>query len=83
MRGYSDASFQANRDNFLSQSSRVFTLNGVAVTWKSSKSETVADSTCKSEYIAVSKASKETIWLKNFIGDLGVVPGIKEHMEIF
>ena len=53
------------------------------MTWKSSKQETVADSTCESEYIAASEASKEAIWLKNFIGDLGVVPAIKEPMEIF
>jgi hypothetical protein len=81
--GYSDASFQTDRDNFRSQSGWVFTLNGGAVTWKSSKQGTVADSTCESEYIAVSEASKEAIWLKNFIGDLGVVPTIKEPMEIF
>ena len=53
------------------------------MTWKSSKQETVADSTCESEYIAASKVSKEAIWLKNFIGNLGVVPAIKEPMEIF
>jgi len=81
--GYSDASFQTDRDNFRSQSGWVFTLNGGAVTWKSSKQDTVADSTCESEYIAVSEASKEAIWLKNFIEDLGVVPTIKEPMEIF
>ena len=27
--------------------------------------------------------AKEAIWLKNVIGDLGVVPAIKEPMEIF
>ena len=83
VRGYSDASFQTDRDNYHSQSGWVFTLNGGAVTWKSSKQETVADSTCESEYISASEALKEAIWLKNFIGDLGVVPTIKEPMEIF
>ena len=43
----------------------------------------MADSTCESEYIAASEAAKEAIWLKNFIGNLGVVPAIKEPMEIF
>ena len=43
----------------------------------------MADSTCESEYIAASEAAKEAIWLKNFIGDLGVVPAIKEPIEIF
>ncbi|CAH1436689.1 unnamed protein product [Lactuca virosa] len=81
--GCSDVSFQTDRDNFRSQSGWVFTLNGGAVTWKSSKQETVADSKCESEYIAVSEAFKDAIWLKNFIGDLGVVPAIKDPMEIF
>ena len=31
----------------------------------------------------MSEASKEAIWFKNFIKDLGVVPAIKEPMEIF
>ena len=43
----------------------------------------MADSTCESEYIAASEAANEAIWLKNFTGDLGVVPAIKEPMEIF
>ncbi|CAH1444382.1 unnamed protein product [Lactuca virosa] len=81
--GYSDASFQTDRDNFRSQSGWVFTLNGGAISWKSSKQETVADSTCESEHIAASEAAEEAIWLKNFIGDLGVVPAIKEPIEIF
>ena len=53
------------------------------MTWKSSKQETVDDSTCESEYIAATEASKEAIWLRNFIGDLGVIPSIKDPMEIF
>ncbi|KAI3709538.1 hypothetical protein L2E82_39300 [Cichorium intybus] len=54
-----------------------------SITWKSSKQDTVADSTCLSEYIAASEASKEAAWLKNFIGDLGVVLSIQEPLELF
>ncbi|GJX19263.1 hypothetical protein Tco_0221940 [Tanacetum coccineum] len=57
--------------------------NRGAVTWKSSKQDTMADSTCESEYIAASEASKEAIWMKNFIGDLRVVPTSKDPIEIF
>ena len=72
--GYSDANFQTDRDKFCSHSGWVFLLNGEAVTWKSSKKDIVADSTCESEYIVESEASKEASWMKNFIGDLGVIP---------
>ena len=81
--GYSDASFQTDRDDSKSQTGWVFLLNGGAVTWKSSKQETVANSTCESEYIAASEAAMEATWLKNFIGDLGVVPTIQNPIEIF
>ena len=43
----------------------------------------MVDSTCKSEYITASEASKGVIWLNNFIGDLGVFPTIQEPMELF
>ena len=43
----------------------------------------MVDSTCESEYIAAIKATNEVIWLKIFIGDLGVVPSINDCMEIF
>ena len=66
-----------------SQSGFVFVLNGGAVSWKSSKQETIADSTTESEYIAASEAAKEVVWIKNFITGLGVVPSILDPLEIF
>ena len=56
--GYSDASFQSDRDDPKSQSGYVFTLNGGAVSWKSSKQEMTANSTTESEYITASEAVK-------------------------
>lgn len=56
-------------------------LNGGVVTWKSSKKETVTNSTCEYQYIVASDARKEATWIKNFIGDLGVVLSNKEHLE--
>ncbi|GJU46176.1 putative RNA-directed DNA polymerase [Tanacetum coccineum] len=81
--GYCDAGWQTYKDDSRSQSGWVFLLNRGAVTWRSSKQNTVADSTCESEYIAASEASKEAIWMKNFIGDLGVVPTVQDPIEIF
>ncbi|KAL0293214.1 UNVERIFIED_CONTAM: Retrovirus-related Pol polyprotein from transposon TNT 1-94 [Sesamum radiatum] len=83
LEGYNDASFQSDDDDAKSQSAFVFKLNGGVVAWKSSKQDTTADSTTKAEYIAVSKASKEADWMKNYIQELGVVPSIAEPVVIF
>ncbi|GJY13787.1 retrotransposon protein, putative, ty1-copia subclass [Tanacetum coccineum] len=70
------------RPDFSFALSMVLSLWG-AVTWKSSKQDTVADSTCEYEYIAACEASKKAIWMKNFIGDLGVIPIVQDFIEIF
>ncbi|WP_248788860.1 Ty1/Copia family ribonuclease HI, partial [Escherichia coli] len=83
VRGYTDASFQSDKDDFRSQSGYVFCIGGGAVSWKSSKQETVADSTTESEYIAASDAVKEAVWIKKFITELGVVPSIVDPIELY
>ena len=67
--GYPDAAFQTNVEDSKSQSGYVFCLNEGAVSWKSSKQDTVADSTTESEYIAASEAAKEAVWIRKFILD--------------
>ena len=64
--GYIDAGFLSNLDDFRSQSGFVFCLNGGAVSWRSSKQDTVADSTIEVEYITASDAAKEAVWIKKF-----------------
>ncbi|KAJ9545928.1 hypothetical protein OSB04_025635 [Centaurea solstitialis] len=81
--GYSNASFQTDRDDFRSQSGYVFTLNGGAISWKSSKQDTIADSTTEAEYIAASDAAKEAVWLRNYLSDLRVVASISRPIDIF
>ncbi|GKB24792.1 retrotransposon protein, putative, ty1-copia subclass [Tanacetum coccineum] len=70
------------KDKFLVYGEEKDLRNEGAVTWKSSKQDTVADSACKSEYIAACEASKEAIWMKNLVGDLGVVSTIQDPIEI-
>ncbi|KAJ9538978.1 hypothetical protein OSB04_031711 [Centaurea solstitialis] len=77
--GYTDASFQTDRDDSRSQSGRVFLLSGEAVTWECSKQDTVADSTCESEYIAASEVVKEVVWFKIFIGAVALTKEPKDH----
>ena len=82
LRGYTDSSFQSDKDDSKSTSGFIFTLNGGAVSWKSSKQETTADSTTEAEYIAASEAAKEAVWMKKFITDLGVVPSISDPVPV-
>ena len=80
--GYTDASFQTNTDDSQSQSGFVFTINGGAVSWKSSKQETVTDSTAEAEYIAASRAVKEGVWMRRFLIELGVFPNASSPLNL-
>ncbi|KAH9704361.1 Integrase catalytic domain-containing protein [Citrus sinensis] len=50
----------------------VYTLCGGAVSWKASLQSVVALSTTEVEYIALSEAVKEAIWLKGLVTELGL-----------
>nr|AAV85747.1 Integrase core domain, putative [Oryza sativa Japonica Group]AAX92956.1 retrotransposon protein, putative, Ty1-copia sub-class [Oryza sativa Japonica Group]ABA92827.2 retrotransposon protein, putative, Ty1-copia subclass [Oryza sativa Japonica Group] len=77
--GYTDASFQIDKDDFRSQSGFVFCLNGGAVSWKSSKQDIVVDSTTEAEYIAASEA----VWIKKFVSQLGVMTSASSSMDLY
>ena len=83
LEAYSDSSFQSDPDDSKSISGYVFTLNNGAVSWKSTKQQTVADSTTEAEYIAVSEAAKEAVWMKKFITEVGVVPEIENPVPLY
>ena len=78
--GYTDSDFQSDIDSRKSTSGYVFTFGGGAISWRSVKQSSIAYSTMEAEYIAASKVAKETVWLKNFLMDLEVVPF--EHSTI-
>ena len=61
----------------------MFCLNGGAVSWRSSKQDTVVDSTTEAEYIAISKTAKEAVWIKKFITRLGVIPSISDLVNLY
>ena len=81
--GYTDASFQSDKDDSKSQLGFVFTINSGAVSWKSSKQETVTDSTIEAEYIVASEATKEGVWIRNFLIELGVFLNASSPLNLY
>ena len=61
--GYTDSNFQSDIDSRKSTSGYVFTFGGGAISWRSVKQSSIADSTMEAEYKAASEAAKEVMWL--------------------
>jgi hypothetical protein len=68
--GYSDAGF-ANANDHKSISGYVFLSHGGAITWRSKKQAMIALSSTKAEYVALSEASREAMWLWALYKELG------------
>jgi hypothetical protein len=58
-------------------------FNGGVVVWKSFKQNTAVDSTTEAGYIAASEASKEAVWIKKFLEEVGVVPSAMNPMSLY
>lgn len=68
--GYSDASWNEFGKGF-SRGAYVFTMSKGAITWKSTKQQLIALSTCEAEFIAIAETIKEGRWLKMLFEELG------------
>ncbi|KAG9446519.1 hypothetical protein H6P81_012647 [Aristolochia fimbriata] len=71
VKGFVDSDHAGDRDNGRSTSGYVFTVGGIAVSWVSKLQKVVALSSTEAEYVAATKASKEYIWLKSLMNELG------------
>ncbi|CAL1413563.1 unnamed protein product [Linum trigynum] len=59
-------------DSRKSTSGYMMTFAGATVLWQSKLQKCVALSTTEAEYIAVTEACKEMLWLKKFLQELGI-----------
>ena len=62
----------ADVDTSRSTSGYVMTYIWGVVSWQSRLQKTVALSTTEAEYMAAVEAGKEVLWMKDFIGELGI-----------
>ena len=70
--GYCDSDYAGDLDKRRSTTGYVFTLAKAPVSWKSTLQSTVALSKTEAEYMAITEAVKEAIWLQGLLDDLGV-----------
>ncbi|KAG6616766.1 RxLR effector candidate protein [Phytophthora cinnamomi] len=69
--GYSDADWAGDIESRRSTSGYAFMMNGGCISWRSKKQRTVALSSTEAEYMALSEATQEAVWLKVFLRELG------------
>ena len=69
--GYIDADWAGDVDTRRSTPGYVFQIGSSTVSWSSKKQATVAKSSTEAEYVALSSAAQEAVWLRILMGDLG------------
>ena len=73
--GFSDADWAGDIDTRRSTSGYAYQIGSSTVSWSSRKQATVAKSSTEAEYVALSSATQEGIWLRRLLS------GLKEDMS--
>jgi hypothetical protein len=69
--GYSDADWANDEASSRSVGGYVFTLAGGAISWSSTRQHCVTLSSTEAEYVALTEAAKEALWLRLFMEEIG------------
>ena len=69
--GFSDSDWAGDPISRRSVSGYVFLFGGTAVSWSSRKQPSVALSSTEGEYMATTQASRDAIYLRNFLSEIG------------
>lgn len=70
--GVVDADWGANMADRRSYSGFAFILAGAAISWEARKQRTVSLSSTESEYFAITEATKEALYLKELLNEIGL-----------
>ena len=80
-RGYTDADW-GSADDRRSIRGYTFIMAGAAISWNSKRQATVALSSTEAEYMALTQAVKESLWLQGILRDLGGTGHLVEVEDI-
>ncbi|GJW49647.1 hypothetical protein Tco_0090998 [Tanacetum coccineum] len=70
--GFVDSDYAKDPDKVRSITGNTILVQGFVVSWKATLQHVVALSTTKAEYMALTEAVKEAIWLRGLLEELGV-----------
>jgi len=79
--GFFNADFAGDLEDRRSTTGYIFKVLGSSVSWCSRKQTTVALSTTEAEYVALSAAVSECLWIRGLLSEMGVI--LKESTTIF
>ena len=71
LHGYCDADWAGDPDTRRSTSGYVFRIGDATVSWSCQKQKTVAKSSTEAEYVSLSYATQEAVWLRRLMESLG------------
>lgn len=69
--GYSDADYVNDRETRCSTTGYVFLMCGGPITWACQRQKSASLSTTEAEYVAASNATREAVWLKQLLTEIG------------
>lgn len=75
--GFSDSDYASDIDKRRSCTGYVFKMCGASISWESKRQKTVATSSTEAEYLALSAATKDAIWLKSLTAEVDKVDANK------
>jgi len=80
---HSDSDYAADQDDSKSSSAYVYTLYGGPVSWKFQKQSVVATSSTEAEYIGLSNASREALYLIQLLHDFRLDPALYDPAPLY
>ena len=70
--GYSDSSHASEKETSRGRAGYIFMSAGAAISWRSSMMKVVTHSSCESEYVGLSEAGNEALYLQQLQGEMKI-----------
>ncbi|GFX08870.1 retrovirus-related Pol polyprotein from transposon TNT 1-94 [Trichonephila clavipes] len=80
LRCYSNSDFAINRDDQVSMGGFITFIDVTPISWRTFKQKSVSLSTMEAEYVSLTEAAKEFIWLENVINNKSLNLELSENV---